>query len=76
MGNKLCGGDTTTSTSTADKNSLSRKSTETDTEIFGELIGTIRDQKWEDKYKVVKKNEVVDDVDAAGPPAFDGKLQW
>ena len=55
MGNKLCGGDTTTSTSTADRNSRSRKSTETDTEIFGELIGTIRDQKWEDKYKVVKK---------------------
>ena len=53
MGN-LCG--STASTTTNGSTTVSRQSTlDVDKEIFGQLIGTIRDQRWEDNYKIVKK---------------------
>ena len=52
MGN-LCGS-TTTQKEGALK--VSRQSTmDVDKEIFGNLIGTIRDQKWQDNYVMEKK---------------------
>ena len=53
MGN-LCG--STANTTTNGSTTVSRQSTvDVDKEIFGQLIGTIRDQRWEDNYKIVKK---------------------